>query len=102
MWPSGIRFDVRADESILAAAFRNGVVWPTRCLGRASCRLCVCEIPDDSDAVSEVSRLEREALSSLVHRPTAGHELRLACQTQLVTDVTVRKTGVRRDQRDDG
>ncbi len=94
--PSGISFDVREGESILAAAFRNDVAWPTRCLGKASCRQCFFEIVADAEGVSPVGRLERDALRSVIAQPEPGAVVRLACQTRLQADVTVRKAGVRR------
>ncbi len=95
--PSGIVFDVEAGESILAAAWRNGLYWPTTCEGKATCSVCIFTVLEGATALSAVSDLEQEGLARVVRTmpgDPAGH--RLACQARLTGDVVIRKGGVRR------
>lgn len=96
--PSGIEFDVDAEEPVMAAAERQGVIWPTTCHGIAECRTCIMYVLDDDiSAVVEPDSLERDALDSM--RSTLQNDperWRLACQTTLRGDATLRKPGVMR------
>ncbi|WP_198419036.1 2Fe-2S iron-sulfur cluster-binding protein [Motilimonas pumila] len=40
--PDGVEFDIRADETILAAAIRQHVPWPYRCR-TGGCQSCLCQ-----------------------------------------------------------
>lgn len=40
--PDGVEFDIRADETILAAAMRQQVPWPYRCR-TGGCQSCLCQ-----------------------------------------------------------
>ena len=87
--PSGVVLEVAQGETILAAALRLGVDWPTACEGIAECNDCVVAAvqgelspvrPDERDALRWYSRKEDE---------------RLACQAKVVTDVVVRRDDLR-------
>ncbi|WP_412523597.1 2Fe-2S iron-sulfur cluster-binding protein [Dietzia lutea] len=92
--PSGIVLSVAENETVMAAAHRAGYYWPTICGGHARCARCVMEIEDGAEAMSEASDEERSTLRKIrgAFRPESE---RLACQTTLRADVTVRRRGVR-------
>ncbi len=99
--PSGIEFgvDVDADETVMGAAERHGVVWPTTCHGIAECRTCIMFVMDDdvAERVAPPAALEQAALDTMKHSlQGAPDRWRLACQAVIRADVTVRKPGVRR------
>jgi 2Fe-2S ferredoxin len=99
--PSGIEFEALADESIMAAAVRHGLSWPTLCQGMATCSVCVIEIREGPDAFCAMSRTERGTLeSSFPTLERRGFPLRLACQARIVgpDGVVVFKRGVRRSR----
>jgi adenylate cyclase len=94
--PGGSVFDAGPNESIMAAAQRNGFRWPTVCGGKATCRTCVFTVNEGAEHLSEPNKLEAEAMK-LLRRPSsrAGDLVRLACQARTTGDLTVTKPGVR-------
>lgn len=93
--PLGIDIEVGADETLMAAAVRLGLNWPTVCHGKAQCTTCLVKILAGVEHLSVPARPEREALlrfrgSDVDTKP----ESRLACQLRFAGAATVRKTGV--------
>lgn len=98
--PSGITFDADPSESILAAAWRNGLYWPTVCNGEAMCSVCVLTVIEGGDRLTPVDETEEDGLSIvLATLPGEPSTHRLACQARATGDVVVRKMGVRKDER---
>lgn len=91
--PSGVTFHVADDESVFAAATRQGVRWPSVCQGDCECGVCYMVVEDGADRLNSRSRQEadRLALGLKANEPRA----RLACRTHLHGDVTVSRRGVR-------
>ena len=97
--PSGIEFQAEASESILGAAWRNGIFWPTTCNGEGTCSVCVFTVVDGRDNLSPCEELEEDGLSLVVATmPGDPASHRLACQARTTADVVVRKMGVRRKE----
>jgi adenylate cyclase len=96
--PGGSVFEVGPDESIMAAARRNGFRWPTVCGGNATCRTCVFTVNEGAEHQSAPNKLEAEAMT-LLRRPSSRQAdlVRLACQARTSGDLTVTKPGVRPD-----
>ena len=93
--PRGLTFKAQHGETVFAAARRSGLSWPTRCLGRASCRQCYLEVDDKNlAALSPAARLETEALRRLIMESVPGLHTRLACQAKVLSDVEVQRAGV--------
>jgi len=93
--PAGVRFLAAHGETVFAAARRHGISWPTRCLGRASCRQCFFEADEvAAEALGAAGRLEKEALKRLIVEPTPGVQTRLACQATVLADVKIFRAGV--------
>jgi ferredoxin, 2Fe-2S len=93
--PGGQRFEVDSGESVIQAAWRAGLKWPTTCWGQAQCRACAMEVLSGRELLSEVQEKEAAQLRQLPRRQS--HNRRLACQTRIPGEgtVTVRKIGVR-------
>ena len=93
--PSGITFDVRDGETVMAAARRAGYRWPTICGGLAECGACALEVIEVAGALPAPSTVEGLRLNALVERRRhPDRTWRLACQLAPTGDVVVRKTGV--------
>jgi 2Fe-2S ferredoxin len=93
--PAAVTFAVEARESVIAAAWRAGLQWPTTCWGQAECGVCAMEVLEGVELLSPVGPAEAGRLRALPRRDGAGR--RLACQAKVVGPgtVTVRKPGVR-------
>jgi adenylate cyclase len=79
--------DVEAGESLLDAALRGGIAHTHVCGGAARCSTCRVRIVSGAEACATRTRAEERMASRLGFGP----EIRLACQTQLTGDVTVRR-----------
>lgn len=94
--PSGITFNIEAGETIIEAAWRNDVRWPTVCGGVGSCMTCILRVLEGDEHLSPAGAWEQEGLDSI--RRTlrdGGVGFRLACQVTAGGDVVVHKAGVR-------
>jgi ferredoxin, 2Fe-2S len=91
--PADVEFDVADDETVLGAAVRHGIRWPTVCQGNAECGVCYMfvEVGDDRLSAKSSAEAGRLGLGVYADDPRA----RLACQTCLHGDVTVTRRGVR-------
>jgi adenylate cyclase len=93
--PSYVRLSVNDGETLYLAARRQGISWPTRCLGKASCRQCFFEVAEaQSDALASASRIEQDALRRLDVGALEGMAVRLACQARVHGDLQVFRVGV--------
>jgi ferredoxin, 2Fe-2S len=94
--PSGLDVDVAEDKSVMAEAERQGLFWPTICHGLAECHTCFFEVLEGEENLEPPNELELTALKDFAGRSWyEGKVIRLACQTRVHGDVTVRKPGVR-------
>lgn len=94
--PLNREIEAREGDTIMEAAWADGLYWPTTCGGEGICTSCACEIEDGAENLEERGRSERRTLSE--ERGEAALRdgtLRLACQARVRGDVVVRKTGVR-------
>lgn len=78
---------IEANETILHASLRAGVPHAHACGGNARCSTCRVQIVDGLDACAPRTDKERELAARLRFAP----EVRLACQTTVSGDVTVRR-----------
>src|SRR5436853_3611295 len=78
---------IAAHETILRASLRAGVPHAHACGGNARCSTCRVQIVDGLDACAPRTDQERELAARLRFAP----EVRLACQTTVSGDVTVRR-----------
>lgn len=87
--PAGHVLDLEDGETILAAARRHGLAWPSLCEGKAECTTCHVKILDGRDGLAAAGAAEREAL--LAKKRVEPGETRLACQLRPDEDLTVHK-----------
>jgi 2Fe-2S ferredoxin len=96
--PSGISFITGADETIMTAALRHGLRWPTVCQGNAECAVCTFSVSNDADNLSPIEKDEQACLSGYV-RPVGANDaqtFRLACRARVLHgSVEIIKRGVR-------
>ena len=94
--PSGVAFDVETGETIIQAAWRNNVTWPTICNGQGTCKVCVCMVIEGAEHCSAIAPFEAEGLASVADSLAPEDATwRLACQATTSGDVRLRKVGVR-------
>lgn len=93
--PSGIVLELRAGETLMAAARAQGYYWPTACDMQCRCATCFILVDEGADQLSPMGRAEREALLQQRGQRALEEPVRLACQTQVYGDVRCRKFGVR-------
>ena len=94
--PTGVSFEANEDETIMAAAIRNGYTWPTICGGQGTCKTCVFLTLEGKSNLVEIEPWEEQALDSIIHTlPKRGQGWRLACQAKATGNVRLRKIGVR-------
>ena len=82
---SGQRITARVGQSVLEALRNAGVPHASVCGGRARCTTCRIRIGEGLAALHVPSALETNAL----HRIGAAPNVRLACQTRPVEEVTI-------------
>ena len=93
--PLGEDILVEEGETLMNAARRHGLRWPTICEGNAECGVCVCEITAGDTNVPPRSPRECEGLKAAP--PSRARTGRLACQLTFFGDATVFKKAVRRE-----
>ncbi len=94
--PTGVSFDASEDETIMAAAIRNGYTWPTICGGLGTCKTCVFLTLEGQGNLVEIEPREQQALDSIIDTlPKRAQGWRLACQAKATGNVRLRKIGVR-------
>jgi 2Fe-2S ferredoxin len=93
--PSGIEILAAEGESVMAAARRHGLHWPTVCGGNATCRTCYLVVVAGGEYFLPAGAAEAEAVTEITR--SFGHRdmIRLACQANVCGNVVVSKYGVR-------
>jgi 2Fe-2S ferredoxin len=96
--PLGAVVTVDPGESLLEAAWRAGLEWPTLCYGQAQCMVCRIEVVSGHDSIVPADDDETTAMRSRLPRSQAGSNIRLACRMRLcgASEVVLRKHGLRR------
>ena len=95
--PAGFCFEATPETNLLDAATEAGVSWPTICHGQGTCTTCHFLVRAGHEHFSPQANAEREALIMVRRRypGVAESDVRLACQTRVRGDVTVRCKGAR-------
>jgi ferredoxin, 2Fe-2S len=99
--PCGLDVEVPDGQSIMAAAERQGLFWPTSCHGVAECQTCFFEVVSGDEQLEPPNQLEQTSLRQFAGRAWYRDKLiRLACQTGVRQStvsgpIVVRKPGVR-------
>jgi ferredoxin len=94
--PSGIEVLASDGESVMAAARRHGLDWPTVCGGHGTCRTCYLIVVEGADNFLPAGPAEAEAITEITRSLGRRAEpVRLACQANISGNVVVSKYGVR-------
>lgn len=80
-------FEVEREETILQTAIRNKIPYVNACGGEGKCTTCRLIVLEGIENCSEQTKQEKE-LKEKVH---TSDEFRLACQTKVNGDITVRR-----------
>lgn len=100
--PSGLEFEVNQNESVAEAAWRQGLVWPTKCWGQVDCMSCFTKVVDGELAVIPAAEEETEAMRARMSRKVRTPLIRLGCRLRINGDgVVLEKQGVRPAQASD-
>ena len=96
--PLGVLVSVDPGESLLEAAWRAGLDWPTLCYGQAECMACRVQVVSGHTGILPPDDEETGAMRQRLPRSQAGSDVRLACRMRVwgASEVVVRKQGVRR------
>lgn len=88
--------EAKEGETLMEAAWRHGLYWPTTCGGQGICTSCACTIEEGADRLDTMGRSEQKTLVlEMGEAAVRKRALRLACQAHVYGDVTVVKRGVR-------
>lgn len=93
--PAGIELRIRSDETLMAAARAQGYYWPNQCNMECRCATCFILVEKGAENLSVMGRGERATLLEQRGRSALNQPVRLACQTLVLGNATVRKHGVR-------
>lgn len=94
--PGDLAIEVADGETLMAAAERVGLRWPTVCGGDGTCQTCFVEAREGDISEPSPGGTEAEGLRVLAERMEfAPGTVRLACQFRPSADATVFKRGVR-------
>lgn len=85
--PSGKVIDAKEGESLLDLALAHDISIQHACGGFCACTTCHCEVVKGGDNLEEIGDDELERLEVLEERTEKS---RLACQSKVRGDVTVR------------
>jgi ferredoxin, 2Fe-2S len=94
--PSGLEIMAAEGETVMDAATRHGLQWPTVCGGHGTCRTCYLVVVGGAENFTPADAGEEIAITE-IERTFGGRggPIRLACQANVAGDVVVTKLGVR-------
>jgi len=93
--PADLSFTVEDDETLMDAAERQGVVWPSVCGGACECGVCFVEVMNP-EAHDDASAAELTVIRRMAQRAKRGGVIRLACCFKPKGDVDLFRVGPRR------
>ena len=92
--PLGVSVPVQPGETLMAAALRAGLRWPTLCRGNGLCGYCHVEIVETDTALPVAGSKELRTLDQ-TPQPAGAPPRRLACQLRPNGRLIVCRVGVR-------
>jgi 2Fe-2S ferredoxin len=92
LMPLDIDIEVLEGETLMAAARRMTLRWPSVCNGQGNCTVCYVKIEEGIDNAGAAHQQERERLNFAGRRDPS---FRLACQLKVSGPMRVRKNGVK-------
>jgi 2Fe-2S ferredoxin len=100
--PSEIKIDVNEGEPVAEAAWRQGLVWPTKCWGQLDCMSCFTKILDGELSAKPADDEEVHAMRLRMAPRMLSTLVRLGCRLiVLKPGLVLEKHGVRSTDADD-
>ncbi|HVV08107.1 2Fe-2S iron-sulfur cluster binding domain-containing protein [Amycolatopsis sp.] len=95
--PAGFELTVLPGETVLSAAFRAGVSWPTICYGQARCTACALLVREGHQHAGPIGETERGVLRQITgrRRQWSSRDTRLACRLTVTGAMTIEKKGAK-------
>jgi len=90
--PLDIDIEVLEGETLMAAARRIALRWPSVCNGQGNCTACYVKVEEGMDNAGTAHPQERERLNFAGRRDLS---YRLACQLKVSGPMRVSKNGVK-------
>lgn len=92
---SDVEIDVRPNESVAEAAWRQGYNWPTKCWGQMECMQCFVRIKDGEINIVPADDDEVFAMRTLFPPRLRSRMVRLGCRIRVSgPGVVLEKKGV--------
>jgi 2Fe-2S ferredoxin len=95
LMPLDVNIEVLQGETLMAAARRIALRWPSVCNGQGNCTACYVKIEEGIDNAVAAHPQERERLHFAGRRDPS---FRLACQLKVSGPMRVSKNGVKRPE----
>ena len=80
---SDVEIDVRPNESVAEAAWRQGYTWPTKCWGQMECMQCFVRVKDGEVNIVPAEEDEMFAMRTLFPPRLRSRMVRLGCRLQV-------------------
>lgn len=93
--PSDLSFVAEENETVMDAAIRHGITWPSICGGQQECGVCFVEVINP-EKVEDSSGVEASLIRRMAHRGKRGGVIRLACCLVPKEDVELYRLGPRK------
>lgn len=94
--PGGLKLEVKADEAVAEAAWRQGYHWPTTCWGKMECTICAVKVIDGHSHIVPIEAEEATSIRERIPHFLRTPQTRLGCQLKVLADgVVLEKPGVR-------
>lgn len=90
--PGNFDLEVRAGETLIEAAWREGYYWPTICHGQGSCLQCFVVVETGWANIVPAEDRENDELAHIAE--FVDGDVRLACQMRFTGSVVVTRPGV--------
>ena len=94
--PLGVTFAAYSGETVMHAAERAGLQWPTVCHGNAQCGTCYVEVLEGADKLQPPENREQRALRMSPPAVIGDGTMRLACQLRAYGDLKLHRRHVRK------
>jgi 2Fe-2S ferredoxin len=92
----GVDIEVHVGETLIEAAWREGLYWPTVCYGQAQCMACHVIVREGAENLAEMGSEEAEAMQTHLRGTLRTLDnRRLACRLEVKGPAVVEKRGVR-------
>lgn len=94
--PADLEIEVLDGETLMSAAQRQDLYWPTVCWGQIECMVCAVKVIAGTESLVAASMDEKKAMRERLPKSMQLTSTRLACRLKVFGEgVVVEKQGVR-------